>query len=156
PNGAAVAAQQWGFIPILEILAAAKIAGQKKLEERPQVAQRILHGCAGEDEAALCGQRTGGLGVLAVRVLDMLRLIKHDRGKGHRLVTFDVTPQEGVACNDQAVSGNRRVALLTVGAIPQKDRQDRQKMLPRALTVPDQRGGTHDQGRSWKSLDDGK
>ena len=62
----------------LEDGAGAEHAGVQELEERPELAEVVLDRRAAERQAVPAAEQAGGLGRLAVGVLDRLRLVEDD------------------------------------------------------------------------------
>ena len=78
PGSGALAGEDGFFVAVLEISSRSEVAGKEKLEEGPQVAHGILERGAGENEARVGLQRTGGFGVLALWIFDVLGLVEDD------------------------------------------------------------------------------
>jgi hypothetical protein len=73
-----------------------EITGRDEIHERPEIADRVFHRGAGENETPLRTKAAGGLGILRLRVLDVLGFVEHDRAQFEASVEFHVAPQEAI------------------------------------------------------------
>ena len=78
---ARVVAGERRLVALAEIGRGAEIAGQEKIEERPEIEHRIFQRRAGEDEPVPRAKHLRALRVLAAAILDVLRLVQRDEAE---------------------------------------------------------------------------
>ena len=82
----------------------AEKTGLDEAEQRPDLVQAVLHGCAGQRQPEAGLQRSGCLGSLGIAVLDRLGLVQHGRVPRHGRQAFLFMLEQAVAA-DQHVEG---------------------------------------------------
>ena len=87
----------------LELGLRAEPAGVEEIDDRPEVADVVLDRRAGQGDAVIGLQRPRGLGLLGLRVLDVLGSSRTTASQGTCLQDLEVAVQEGVARQDQGV-----------------------------------------------------
>ena len=90
---------------LLEHGVAAEHAGVQELEDRPELAQVVFDRRAADGQAVPAAQEPGGLGRLALGVLDRLGLVEHDVVELEVGELGDVGAQGAVGGDDQVVLG---------------------------------------------------
>lgn len=88
-----------------EVFVGAKIAGEKELEEGPNVGEGVFQGGAGEGDADAGGETAGGAGVLAARVFDVLGFVEDDGLPGDGGEGRGIAAEDAVAGDDEAGRG---------------------------------------------------
>ena len=123
--------------------------GVGEVEDRPQVAEAVLDGGAGEREPGAGGDPPQLLGRLAGRVLDGLRLVEDDAGPGPLGQRVDVAHRGAVGGDDDVGAGHLRLQLVgrrpgraVVDDDPQLGREARRLRGP----VADHGGRGHHEG----------
>ncbi len=127
-----------------------EVARQHKIKQRPQLANAVFHGRAGQSQARVRLQALGRARAHAVHVFDVLRLVQHHKAEGHLRQLIHILPQ-------QRVAGQHHIDIIACGHAGHQgialggrahggdDLQFRRKARKLIDPVVDQRGGHHHQ-----------
>ncbi len=121
--------------------------GVQELEQAPQLAQMVLHRRAAQRQAIPAAQQAGGLGRLAVRVLDRLRLVQDDVVEFHLPERRHVLAQGAVGGEHQIPAGEGIAVSRPADAGVIEHAQPRREMSRLGDPVEHQRARHHHQGR---------
>ncbi|MNM70340.1 hypothetical protein D3C81_819670 [compost metagenome] len=121
------------------------------MEDRPQLAEVVFHGRAGQAQALLGLQLADGEGGLAGAAFDVLRLIEHQYVPVLRTQVFEVAGGEGVGGEHQVVIVQRGEMLAAPWAMQCQDAQVGGKAFSLVEPVRYQAGRHHGQGRGGQA-----
>ncbi len=147
PHLRRIACLEGVLVAFLEIAFRAQIAWQQKVEERPEVPQRVFQWGAGENEASPSLEGHGGGGILAVGVLDVLRLVEDRCREAEAFVVFDIAPEQRVARDHEIVRGDLRKPGLAGTSLKHQHSHAGAKAVCLALPVPYKRRRAHHEMR---------
>ena len=144
----------------LEHLARSEQSGIEEIEQRPQIAQAILHRRAGQSDTGNGGELPDRSALPRPRITDGLRLIQIDEPPGH-LRQPSLPHQHGVRRDDQI--GIRQMRLgrsrdvrqtlrIRLGRVQEAQLQRRRKACRLVTPVSQQRRRNHENGRRSRPL----
>ncbi|MNJ57194.1 hypothetical protein D3C77_527730 [compost metagenome] len=106
-----------GPVGLVEVLEVAQPARHQEVEDRPQLAEVVFHGRAGQAQALFGLQFADGEGRLAGAAFDVLRLVEHQQVPRLRAQVFEVAGYQGVGGQDQVVVVQRGKMLAAPRAV---------------------------------------
>ena len=133
----------------------AEEAGIEKLHERPEIADVIFHGCAGEGDAIIGRDGAGRAGLFRLGVLDVLGLVENNAGPRYFLEQLKIAVQQGVTRQHQGMFAGlfaEGPALLPIQAVVDHHGQIGREPLGFLLPVADDGHGANEQRRASGSF----
>ena len=133
---------------VLEALLAAQKTRHQKVEQTPQFAQMVLHGCAGQAQAMPRIEFPHHLRRMGVGVFDVLCLIEHHQMPGLLQPALAVARQQGVGRHHHVVAGHLSSGIVPVLAVQHQHTQRGRKTFGLASPVAHQTDRGYDQRRA--------